>query len=110
MLSIIIPEEKQTRKNEKKTTQRSQWEDYATPSFTLFGGKTTKVSKLHACAAIIAFFFFIISFSAKAAVIDENGHSWLRPAGSDPRVGDGLAWNTWPMAFKYTFLHRMQRF
>ena len=33
----------------------------------------------------------------------------LRPAGSDPRVGDGLVWNPLPMAFKYTFLYRMQR-
>ena len=33
----------------------------------------------------------------------------LRPAGSDPRVGDGLVWNPIPMAFKYTFLDRMQR-
>ena len=33
----------------------------------------------------------------------------LRPAGSDPRVGDGLVWNPLPMAFKYTFLDRMQR-
>ena len=31
------------------------------------------------------------------------------PAGSDPRVGDGLVWNPIPMAFKYTFLDRMQR-
>ena len=33
----------------------------------------------------------------------------LRPAGSDPRVGDGLVWNPLPVAFKYTFLDRMQR-
>ena len=33
----------------------------------------------------------------------------LRPAGSDPRVGDGLVWNPLPKAFKYTFLDRMQR-
>ena len=39
-----------------------------------------------------------------------KGGPALRPAGSDPRVGDGLAWNPWPMAFKYTFLDRMQRF
>ena len=32
-----------------------------------------------------------------------------RPVGSDPRVGDGLVWNPLPMAFKYTFLDRMQR-
>ena len=33
----------------------------------------------------------------------------LRPAGSDPRVGDGLVWNPVPMAIKYIFLDRMQR-
>ena len=33
----------------------------------------------------------------------------LRPADSDPRVGDGLVWNPLPMAFKYTFPDRMQR-
>ena len=33
----------------------------------------------------------------------------LRPAGSDPRVGDGLVWNPLPVAFKYTILERMQR-
>ena len=33
----------------------------------------------------------------------------LRPAGSDPRVGDGLVWNPIPRVFKYTFLDRMQR-
>ena len=33
---------------------------------------------------------------------------FLRPAGNDPRVGDGLVWNPIPMAFKYTFLDRMQ--
>ena len=33
----------------------------------------------------------------------------LRPAGSDPRVGDGLVWNPKPMAFEYTFLDGMQR-
>ena len=32
----------------------------------------------------------------------------LRPAGSDPRVGDGLVWNPLAMAFKYTFLDRIQ--
>ena len=36
--------------------------------------------------------------------------SGLRPAGSDPRVGDGLVWNPIPMAFEYIFLDRMQRF
>ena len=41
---------------------------------------------------------------AQALLIDR-----LRPAGSDPRVGDGLVWNPIPMAFEYTFLDRMQR-
>ena len=40
----------------------------------------------------------------------KNSGGKLRPAGSDPRVGDGLVWNPSPMAFKYTFLDRMQRF
>ena len=31
----------------------------------------------------------------------------LRPAGTDPRVGD--VWNPLPVAFKYTFQDRMQR-
>ena len=35
--------------------------------------------------------------------------SLLRPAGIDPRVGDGFVWNPIPMAFEYTFLDRMQR-
>ena len=42
--------------------------------------------------------------------IDRWPHKGFRPAGSDPRVGYGLAWNPWPMAIKYTFLDRMQRF
>ena len=40
-----------------------------------------------------------------------GGGPALRPGGSGSglSVGDGLAWNPLPMAFKYTFLDRMQR-
>ena len=45
----------------------------------------------------------------KAIQIEESSKLALRPAGSDPRVGDGLVRNPLPRAFKHTFVDRMQR-
>ena len=53
------------------------------------------------------------TFKVKYNTLPKITFSWFaekhfRPAGTDPKVGDGLVWNPLPMAFKYTFLDRMQ--